>query len=165
MKRVRTPKAAELSPERRAEIERDLPAADPKQIAFLDRRLEEVCRQQPAFAKLASTLLAHAGRRVVPRFEEDLAALLRGGQLLDADGARILEGEPSQCHANTARLHVTREWAAWTGWALSPDGLWRQHSWAMTTTGRIVETTEPRLLYYGVHLQGEALEEFLDNNL
>jgi hypothetical protein len=40
-----------------------------------------------------------------------------------------------------------------SGHALSTDGLWRQHSWGVVAEdGRIVETTERRVCYYGIVL-------------
>lgn len=36
-----------------------------------------------------------------------------------------------------------------TGYALSKDGLWRFHSWGFDNENNLVETTEPRLLYWG----------------
>jgi hypothetical protein len=45
-----------------------------------------------------------------------------------------------------------------TGWALSTDGIWRQHTWLLKKTG-IFETTSYRLLYYGY-----ALDEIAANN-
>jgi hypothetical protein len=44
------------------------------------------------------------------------------------------------------------------GFALSPDGLWRQHSWALSSApgGRVVETTVTRVAYAGLPLAGDA---------
>jgi hypothetical protein len=74
--------------------------------------------------------------------------------------------EPSDCHRNVARLYAE----GWTpdgmhrvsgfglGFALSPDGLWRQHSWALSSApgGWVVETTVARVAYAGLPLAGDA---------
>ena len=54
-----------------------------------------------------------------------------------------------------------------TGYALSADGCWRQHSWVvqpLTTKYRIWETTEKRIAYFGFILNDEECEEFYYNN-
>jgi hypothetical protein len=47
-----------------------------------------------------------------------------------------------------------------TGWALSEDGIWRQHSWGIDWKGRLVETTLPRTRYFGVYMVRETANEF-----
>jgi hypothetical protein len=80
------------------------------------------------------------------------------GELLDRGryfpGARALmcRGEPSGCHANAAMMFVKSRGEARMacGYALSDDGLWRQHSWGIDSEdGRILETTDQRVRYYG----------------
>ena len=54
-----------------------------------------------------------------------------------------------------------------TGYALSDDGLWRQHSWLIAKPGRrwtVIETTCRRLLYYGVVLTEEEARHHADCN-
>ena len=42
------------------------------------------------------------------------------------------------------------------GYALSTDGLWCQHSWGVDAEdGRIIETTERRVRYYGLILNDD----------
>ena len=50
-----------------------------------------------------------------------------------------------------------------TGYALSDDGLWRQHTWGILRDG-ILETTEARIEYFGLLLQGERADEFAASN-
>lgn len=59
--------------------------------------------------------------------------------------------EPGCCHDNVAALQQQTDGACawWTGYALSADGLWRHHSWGWWQN-RIVETTVPRLVYWGL---------------
>ncbi|HEX6817159.1 MAG TPA: hypothetical protein VF120_02205 [Ktedonobacterales bacterium] len=129
------------------------------QLAFLDGRLAEHLTLQPEFATLVSRLLAIGGVRVVPpaRPDPDLALLLERGQRWDGE-VTLQVGEASQCHLNAARLYVSdmRRFRIATGYALSEDGLWRQHSWLHDDVPgehlHIVETTELRTCYYGVEL-------------
>ena len=61
-------------------------------------------------------------------------------------------GEPSACHANAAMMFVRsrRKVRVASGYALSSDGLWRQHSWGIDLGDRrILETTYRRVRYYG----------------
>jgi len=46
-----------------------------------------------------------------------------------------------------------------TGWALSNDGIWRQHTWLLKGKA-IVETTSPREKYYGFVLTDEEANQF-----
>src|SRR5262249_8464594 len=53
-----------------------------------------------------------------------------------------------------------------SGYALTEDGLWRQHFWGVdTAAGRVLETTVRRVRYFGVVLGDgdEAVEVFLGN--
>jgi hypothetical protein len=51
------------------------------------------------------------------------------------------------------------------GYALAPDGLWRQHSWGVDAEdGRIVETTVRRVCYYGFVLNGVDTLLYLGRN-
>jgi hypothetical protein len=50
-----------------------------------------------------------------------------------------------------------------TGWALSDDGLWRQHSWILRGK-TVIETTETRVRYFGVTLTDAEAEQFWNDN-
>jgi hypothetical protein len=68
-------------------------------------------------------------------------------------------GMPSECHANTALMFVRSKGAVRIafGYALSDDGLWRQHSWGVDAKdGRVFETTERRVRYFGFVLEYPA---------
>ena len=43
-----------------------------------------------------------------------------------------------------------------TGYALSDDDLWRQHSWGVAVDGVVVETTVEREIYVGIVLSARA---------
>jgi len=54
----------------------------------------------------------------------------------------------SACHDNSAALVKSGKADCMiTGFALSPDGLWRHHSWCMDADGIVIETTKSRLVY------------------
>lgn len=57
----------------------------------------------------------------------------------------------SMCHDNCAELlHKGLCNAMVTGYALSPDGAWRHHSWCLDHECNIIETTERRIAYIPV---------------
>ena len=68
-------------------------------------------------------------------------------------------GERNRCHDNAQKLyqeHPNRYRLAY-GYALSEDGLWRQHSWLIRKSDNaIMETTEKRLRYFGYFPEEEA---------
>ncbi|MGZ3680851.1 MAG: hypothetical protein ACXWQR_20420 [Ktedonobacterales bacterium] len=143
----------------------------PEQRAFLDMRLADHLNVQPEFATLAERHLSIGGVHVVaPRAPEpDLAILLARGQIWDGK-SKLVRGYPSQCHTNAAHLYLrnTTRFHIVTGYALSDDGLWRQHSWIYDTAPlkrkRTIETTERRERYYGVALDETEAATFADIN-
>lgn len=102
----------------------------------------------------------------VPKKEEDLKKIMIRGRSFPGRST-LMKGEPCQCHLNSAccwdenrdRCKIC------TGYALSKDGMWRQHSWVFTNQGRVVETTEKRVQYYGFVMTELECEEFLFANL
>ncbi len=81
----------------------------------------------------------------------DVDALLGRAQFVPGKDARLKRMKVSGCHDNAAKLATThRGWSWFYGMALSDDGCWRVHSWALTTKGRIVETTKRREVYWGL---------------
>lgn len=65
----------------------------------------------------------------------------------------LMEGDTNQCHRNTAQLLLDGiADTIYTGYALSEDGLWRQHSWAENRQGILLETTTERRCYVGARL-------------
>lgn len=120
--------------------------------------------------QIRDKLLAIAGEEVcLPCVEEDLDNILTYGQLWSGKGARRMRGEASQCHSNSANLWENNKdkTVICTGYALSKDGMWRQHSWLMhikPRSNQIVETTELREAYFGFAMTYDICEEFVDNN-
>lgn len=81
---------------------------------------------------------------------------------------KMMKGEPSQCHSNSANLYeVNKEEfnvKIMTGYALSDDKIWRQHSWILKDDKKIIETTEKRIAYFGYVLNEEESDIFCEDN-
>jgi hypothetical protein len=110
---------------------------------------------------LRDKIVAFGGEEVcMPYGEPEVEELISRGQLWGAT-SRMQIGVMSQCHRNSAKLWAKNQDKCFiaTGYALSEDGLWRGHTWCVKRTSRgisIIETTVPRLLYFGYVL---TLEE------
>ena len=137
--------------------------------AFYDERVAAQDAQVPGYASswraLATLILTNGGRAVVPppTIEEDLRALLSG--TCTTRKVRLVKGPPNSCHETTALAWFAGKLdAVVTGYALSEDGLWRQHSWGLSNNV-VIEPTEKRTAYFGIELHGEAANEFATNQL
>ena len=116
--------------------------------------------------QLKKTLLDIGGwGAVIPAIEPDLLSILKKGRRFSGS-SKSMKGEPSRCHSNSAACwDENRELCKiCTGYALSKDGMWRQHSWVLTNNGVVVETTEKRVQYFGYVLTEEECERFLESN-
>lgn len=113
------------------------------------------------YEKLKQRLLV-TGQAVCLHHEPDLQTILSRGQFFRGYNARMMRGESCKCHGNSAAL-----WDAnrnkvkiVTGYALTRDGVWRQHTWCVNGDGCVIETTEKRLLYYGFTMTHTEAEQF-----
>lgn len=119
---------------------------------------------------LRQKLLDFAGEAVCfPPYEEDLDNILSHGQFWVGSNVKLMCGEPSQCHANSANLWEQNKDTTriCTGYALSEDGMWRQHSWIVwhkAHSNQIVETTAKRIAYYGFVMPYDMCQQFADEN-
>lgn len=140
-----------------------MPGTTSEQQELFRRRVLEHDRLVTGYAETwnlwRAHLLAHGGHDVVPPIhpETNLVTLLLHAQVRPGDDAGHAPGAPSNCHDNVLALLAagttpdgTPITGAETGYALSDDGLWRQHSWANTPGEKIVETTTPRRAYAGI---------------
>ena len=130
-------------------------------------------REQEAMEKaliLRDRLLSFGGELAcMDLHDEDYEKIMERGQFWYGEHTRFKKGEPSRCHRNSAYLWDANRGRCQiaTGYALSEDGCWRQHSWVvqpLTTKYCIWETTEPRIAYFGFIMNDEECEEFLRNN-
>jgi hypothetical protein len=112
---------------------------------------------------LCARLLGLGGQRVAVQFADAGVCwlVLRDGQLASVDGLTERPGDRNRCHTNCS-----------TAWEAEPDryriktgfglrrGCWRRHTWLLDPAGRVVETTVPQELYFGVILDPEQAWSF-----
>ncbi len=139
----------------------------PEQKKFLSRRFRDASKNQPELKRLKLLLLKLGGEFLVspPKPDPDIAVILESGFVT---GGRVVlrEMRASSCHQNVSALWKERKSGIIgiaTGYALSQDGLWRQHTWGILRDG-VLETTETRLKYFGILLQGEQADHFAECN-
>lgn len=120
--------------------------------------------------ELKKKLLSLGGESVcLPVYEEDIVNILSRGQIWYGDKTDLMKGEPCHCHSNSCNLWENNKdkTRIVTGYALTPDGMWRQHSWLIhrrPRQNRVVETTVKRILYYGFVMTQEECEKFCYEN-
>lgn len=122
------------------------------------------------YEHLKNILLDIGGWAVcLPRIEEDYQKLLLRGRRF-AGKSILMRGEPCSCHSNSVSLWDENRSDVYvaTGYALSKDGVWRQHSWCVKPTKRswrVVETTEKRVQYFGYIMHETEAEDFYWDNI
>lgn len=120
--------------------------------------LKNQLKKYPELKELRTKLLSFGGTEIVPRNEPDLEKIIKKGGIMKGDIKEELL-HPSDCHLNAAILSIEKGMKIATGWALSDDGLWRQHSWCVN--GDIItETTQKRKIYFGFVLSPQEVENF-----
>lgn len=127
----------------------------------------DINNHQKQCKKLIDKILSFGGKEViVPDFEDDLDSIFHRGFYENGENADLNKGIPSQCHRNSCNLFENNDnTAIATGYALSTDGYWRQHSWCIDTlSGKIIETTEKRVAYFGFIMTFEEAEDFCWDN-
>lgn len=132
-------------------------------MAAIERRREA---NGPRWPELEDKLLAAGGEEVIPPMvvEDSLERLLESGELLEPSEVELREGIPCHCHGNSARLWEEGVGKICTGYALSNDGLWRQHTWVVADGDKIIETTTKRVAYFGFILNEEESQQFAFEN-
>ena len=161
-------------------MELEVPSFEPldrSQAKFLRQRTASMSKAVPAYASLRKRLLRLRGIEVVPpvldsssaaqlaRQRYDVGQVLQAGRTWSGARAKIEEMETNSCHRNVARLCRSRRGHIASGWALSMDGLWREHSWLVKSAGKaseyLIETTVSWLLYHGYILYDEEMNWFI----
>lgn len=117
----------------------------PEQKKFLQGRLTKATIEQPELKRLKALLLKSGGDFLVapPKYDPDVPAILDAGFLMSGP-ITLKRMRSSMCHQNIASAWKNRKpglVGIATGYALSDDGLWRQHSWGVMRDG-VFETTE-----------------------
>lgn len=102
----------------------------------------------------------------VPNIEPDLEKIMIRGRRFPGKSI-TMKGQPSRCHSNSAFCWDAnrKECKICTGYALTRDGMWRQHSWCRTNSGIIVETTVKRVQYFGYIMTEDECEQFILENM
>ena len=112
--------------------------------------------------ELDKRLLSFGGGRTLIFSKEvppnEVQRLLQRGQFWPGSKARMQRMETSRCHGNAACLMREGIGSVVNGFALSKDGLWRNHSWLLKPDGSLIETTTRRKAYYGAVLTPEEVK-------
>jgi hypothetical protein len=138
-----------------------------EQKRLLDRRFREAAKQQPDLEVLRRLLLGLGGIHLVAPAcpDADLPLLIDAGFVMAGPVVRRAMTK-SKCHGNVAEIWADKQHGLvgiGTGYSLSDDGLWRQHSWGLRREG-ILETTVPRVKYFGILLQHAHADLFAAAN-
>lgn len=139
-----------------------------EQKRLLDRRFREAAEQQPDLAVLRRILLGLGGTHLAapPSPDPVLPLVIDDGFVMAGPVMRRIM-KKRECHRNVAKIWAERRHeliGIGTGYSLSADGLWRQHSWGLRREG-ILETTVPRVKYFGVLLQHGDADSFAMANV
>lgn len=143
---------------------------DPEWMERLDEmgytRNHLLSEEKKHLEPLKQKLLNIGGFAVVLFYlEEDLDKILQRGRKFSRTN-RTMSGISGRCHENSALLWNNNKTTLklCTGYALSNDGVWRQHSWCLFGRTKTVETTLPRVQYFGYILTPKEAEIFVYNN-
>lgn len=180
-RRIKANNIAEVNPEWKARLrERWWKAENIKTIqAFTEQRKnlkesnERIIELYLQFLYLHNILLTIGGSETCfPVYEEDMDAILARGKYYPGR-SWMMKGQSSQCHRNSCELwennYQEHDISICTGYALSSDGMWRQHSWLVwrkegENKKTIIETTQKRVAYYGFEMKEEEAKEFCREN-
>lgn len=143
-------------------------SADARLATMYDERVADHDRTHvgygAAWAEFVAVVLRHGGRLVVPPPSPDpLLDMLRTEGRVWRGDVTLRPLQQSDCHRNAVSLWRDGEApGVGTGYALSDDGLWREHSWGVGARGELLETTEDRRIYFGIEFKGEDVQWFAD---
>jgi hypothetical protein len=135
---------------------------DSEWLKFAESRGFTRGKGDPEYTGLKDRLLGMGGWAVcLPETEPNLEEILERGRVFSMR-CTLLKGEPCRCHSNSALYWESNSSSSsiCTGYALSKDGMWRQHTWVLRVEGRLVETTLRRLLYFGYVLSPKECQIF-----
>ncbi|CAH6990139.1 hypothetical protein VCHA53O466_140134 [Vibrio chagasii] len=87
----------------------------------------------------------------------DIDSVIANGSIMGTTNSVLnevlfLEMQTSNCHENAATVKAERpEFHLCTGFYMSSEGMWREHSWLLTPDkGNIIETSSVQCAYFGV---------------
>lgn len=122
---------------------------------------------------LTNKLLSFGGKSVKLGLDtdEEIGRMLKDGFLLDNSRVINVEGEPNQCHRNSAYRYKndTKGFGSATSVIMSGYALynnnWVQHSWVLTEFNYLKETTNIKFKkYFGYKLTNEESVIFCYEN-
>jgi hypothetical protein len=152
-----------------SKLQQTFPPLEPEREALLRERNRCAFAADPRLKVLERRLLDLGGlTALLFRPDPDIGRLLERGRYFPCSGARMCRGGDSACHGNACLLFVESKGCVRiaTGYALSDDGLWRQHSWGVTAEDwSVVETTLRRIRYFGFVLSDAEMLVFTAQNL
>lgn len=150
---------------------------DTEWVALLETKncLLEQDDKNPKRQELKHVLKAAGFAAIIDDADEVIDAILARGEFVKPVHAKYVSGFPNQCHYNSACYWNSNQeiCSLMTGYALSIDGMWRQHSWCLLQKDprseknieeTVVETTAERVLYYGFRLTNKEAESFVKWN-
>lgn len=143
----------------------------PSRKKYFDQALENACKTEPAARKLFDKLKNIGGEHVKFQLYDGripfVTRLLRKGQIWSGRRSVLRNGEPCRCHSNAAEY-----WAGSggmlpivTGYALSGDNAWREHTWNISRSGTVLESTDYRAAYFGTVLTSRDSLAFFKANV
>lgn len=123
----------------------------------------DIFERSPAAKQLKEKLLSIGGGEVLLHqvAPSDIDRLLTRGELWSGRKDRMQRMQHNRCHENSVRLWEGKKGDLVNGFALSRDGLWREHTW-IVNGDMVIETTEPRAAYYGARLTEEEIRREYD---
>ncbi len=130
----------------------------------MERRRQLLLAADPSWAVLETKLLSVGGETVCYSAEPHLAEIVERGTVFPGK-SRSIKGIPSHCHGNVSVLwYEIEDFQIVTGWALTKDGMWRQHSWGRIGGILTIETTMKRSKYFGFILNDSEAKDFAKQN-
>ncbi len=126
----------------------------------------DVCLPQKKKLQQLKDILSLYGYAVIfPHLEQDLQKLLDRGTFIFPRKLKQIPGTSRECHRNSCLLwRNNTNVTIVTGYALSDDGLWRQHTWCIMGE-EVWESTTRRELYFGYVLNTKEAEKFYAENI
>jgi hypothetical protein len=137
---------------------------DKKWLEWAQKKTADTLKTKPELKGLQERLLSLAGDWVALQDEPDLKALLERGRVFNGK-IFLMHMKQCKCHRNCAEFWEKNQknFKIATGWALSEEGIWRQHTWLLRGNA-IVETTMKRIMYYGIVLDGIEASNFAEQH-
>lgn len=129
------------------------------------RRWMQLCETVDVVEQLNRILLRYGGQgaNIVPN-DPDLPKIIERGFFMSGTGATMMTGLPVNCHGNAGTLWLEKEARICSGYALGNGDVWVEHSWGLTPSKQVIETTVERVGYFGFVLNDDESKVFVKQN-